>query len=49
MINKAFSKTFKNHEDVAKKLNINLKSRPSELSCEDYYKLTEYYEKINFL
>ena len=49
MINKAFSRIFQNYEDVAKKLNINLKSRPSELSCEDYYKLTEHYEKINFL
>ena len=49
MINKAFSRIFQNYEDVAEKLNINLKSRPSELSYEDYYKLTEHYEKINFL
>ena len=37
---------FKNPKSLAKKLKIDLSSRPSELSCGDYYKLTEYYEKI---
>ena len=30
----------------SKKLKIDLSSRPSELSCADYYKLTEYFERI---
>ena len=46
MINKSFSKIFKNYEEVAKSLNIDLNKRPSELSCENYYNITEKYEKI---
>ena len=45
MINKAFSKIFKNYKEVAKFLNIDLKKRPAELLCDDYYKITEYYER----
>ena len=45
MINKAFSRIFNNHIEIAKKLKINLTSRPSELSCETYYKITELYEE----
>ena len=47
MINKTFTKLFKNHAELAEKLKINLSSRPSELSCETYYKMTEFYEKSN--
>ena len=47
MINKPFSKIFKNYKEVAKILNINLNKRPSELSCENFYEITEQYEKIN--
>ena len=47
MINKAFSKIFKKHNETAKLLNINLNKRPSELSCEEFYKITEKYEKVN--
>jgi len=46
MINKPFSKIFKEYKDVAKKLKINLNLRPSELSNNDYYRLAEYYEKL---
>ena len=46
MINKPFAKIFKNYKEIAKSLNIDLSIRPSELSCEDFYKLTEIYEKI---
>ncbi len=46
MINKPFSKIFRDHITVAKKLKIDLSIRPSELSCRDYYKLAEYYEKV---
>ncbi len=45
MINKAFSKLFCNHLEIAKKLKINLNLRPSELTCSDYYRITELYEK----
>ena len=45
MINKAFSKIFKDYEKIANALNINLKKRPAELSCHDFYRITEYYEK----
>ena len=47
MINKTFVKLFDNYEEVSKKLNINLNSRPSELTCENYYKITELYEKYS--
>ena len=45
MINKAFSKIFKNYKETAKFLNIDLKKRPAELLCDEYYKITEHYEK----
>ena len=45
MINKAFSKIFKDYEKIANALDINLKKRPAELSCHDIYRITEYYEK----
>ena len=44
MINKAFAKLFKNSKYVSDKLKINLSYRPSELSEEDFYKITEYFE-----
>ena len=46
MINKPFSKIFKNYKEIAKSLNIDLNKRPSELSCENFYEITEIYEKI---
>ena len=45
MINKTFVKLFGNHLELAKKLQIDLTSRPSELSSETYYKMTEFYER----
>ena len=48
MINKPMSKTFKEYKNVAKELGLNLKSRPSELSIDDYFKLAEFYEKLNY-
>ena len=47
MINKPLSKVFKEHKDIAKQLNLNMNSRPSELSGDDYFRLTELYEKFN--
>jgi 16S rRNA (adenine1518-N6/adenine1519-N6)-dimethyltransferase len=49
MINKPFSKIFDNYKEVAEQLKINLSLRPSELSCNDYYRLTEYYEKTKMI
>ena len=48
MINKPLSKTFREYKNIAKQLNLNLNSRPSELSGDDYYRLTEFYEKFNY-
>ena len=46
MINKPFSKLFKNYKEVAKKLKTNLNCRPSELSSNDYFRITEFYENL---
>ncbi len=46
MINKVFKKLFANYESVAKKLDIDLTMRPSELSSEKYFQITELYEKL---
>ena len=46
MVNKVFAKIFKDHKYVAEKLNIKLESRPQELSCNDYFKITEFFEKL---
>ena len=46
MINKAYHKIFKNNISVIKKLNINLKDRPGNLSSEIYYALTKKYEDL---
>ena len=45
MINKSFSKLFDNYEDVARKLDLDLSKRPSQLSADDYFKITELFEK----
>ena len=45
MINKAFKQIFENPTQVAEKININLSLRPNQLSEEEYYKITEYFEK----
>jgi len=46
MINKNFSKLFKNSTSVARELNINLKQRPEELNCETFYNIAIKYEKL---
>ena len=45
MINKSFSKLFKNSKDLSQKLNIDLSLRPNQLNENDFYKIVEYYEK----
>ena len=47
MINKPLSKTFREYKNIAKQLSLDLNSRPSELSSDDYCRLTEFYEKFN--
>ena len=46
MINKNFSKLFKNHNFVAKELRLNLKKRPEEINIEMFYKIAMEYEKL---
>ncbi len=45
MINKAFRLLFKDYKSIAQKYKIDLKSRPNQLSFDDFYKITEIYEK----
>ena len=45
MINKGFSKLFKNSLIFSKKLKIDLSYRPNQISKDHYYKITECYEK----
>ena len=45
MINKSFSKLFKDPENLSRKLNINLSLRPNQLNENDFYRIAEYYEK----
>ena len=45
MINKVLKKNFKNSEEILKKLKLDTTKRPSDLTCETYYKLTELYEQ----
>ena len=44
MVNKAFKVLFKNPFLIAKKININLNLRPSELTVDEYFKITEFFE-----
>ena len=46
MINKNLKHLFTNFNVIAKKLNIALSSRPSELDFNKYYKITEFYEDL---
>jgi len=45
MINKTFRTLFKNSILIAGKINIDLNLRPNQISEEEYYKITEYFEK----
>ena len=44
MINKAFNKLFKKPLKVSEKMNVNLNLRPNELTENDYFKITNYFE-----
>ena len=46
MINKNFSKFFKNNLNIAKNLNLDLNQRPGELSNEMFYKIALQYEDL---
>ena len=46
MINKNFNKLFKQKDLMAKKLNIDLRQRPEELSNEMFYKIAIEYESL---
>ena len=45
MINKGFSKLFKNAGSLSRKLDINLSLRPDQLNENDFYRIVEYYEE----
>ena len=45
MINKSFSKLFKNYKKVAEDMNLELNKRPEELNIEMFYKIAIKYEK----
>ena len=45
MINKSFNKLFGNNKKIKKTINLDLTNRPSNLKPEDFYKMTEFYEK----
>ena len=45
MINKSFLKIFKGKKEIAKKLNLDLKQRPEQLSEDIFYKITMEYER----
>ena len=47
MINKNFTKLFKNSNLVAKELNLDLTKRPEQLSYKMFYKITTEYEKLS--
>jgi 16S rRNA (adenine1518-N6/adenine1519-N6)-dimethyltransferase len=47
MINKGFKQLFKNSPEIAKKIKLNLELRPSELTENEYFKITEFFEKQN--
>jgi 16S rRNA (adenine1518-N6/adenine1519-N6)-dimethyltransferase len=47
MINKGFNKIFKNQPDAKKRLNINLHLRPSDLTENEFFKITQYFEKYS--
>tara|TARA_B100001123_G_C15323680_1_gene1028787 strand:+ start:2509 stop:3315 length:807 start_codon:yes stop_codon:yes gene_type:complete len=46
MINKNFSKLFKNSIDVARELELDLNCRPEQLNNEIYYKIAKKYENL---
>ena len=47
MIKKPFKQLFKNYEDVAKLLKIDLNLRPQNLTKEKYFEICIEYEKLN--
>ena len=47
MINKNFTKLFKDNKSIAKKLNIDLCKRAEELSFDTFYKIAKTYEELN--
>ena len=44
MVNKAFKKLFKKPLKVSEKMNVNLSLRPNELTENEYFKITNYFE-----
>ena len=49
MINKPFKKLFNDNIEILKRLNINLKLSPENLTKETYYKITKEYENLIYI
>ena len=47
MIKNPLKQLFRNYDEISKKLNIDLKLRPQNLSLETYCNLVNEYEKLN--
>ena len=46
MIGKPMKKLFQNYDQIAKKLDIDLKSRPQNLSNSQYFEICKIYEEL---
>ena len=44
MVNKAFKELFRNPLEIAKKIDINLNLRPNEITKNEYFKISEFFE-----
>jgi len=44
MINKAFKELFRNPLEIAKKIDINLNLRPNEITKNEYFQISEFFE-----
>ena len=47
MIKKPMKQLFKNYEDVAKKLDLNLNLRPQNISKNKFVEICKFYEKLS--
>ena len=47
MIKKPMKQLFKNYENVAKKLNLNLNLRPQNISKDEFIEICKFYEKLS--
>ena len=46
MIKKPIKQIFNNHENISKKLNLDLTLRPQNLSIDNYFEICKFYEDL---